>query len=205
VPALAAPEVDVSTTTANALDADALSRNPDVLSAEHHVLHEQNGLREAKLGWLPDFTLEAAKMDQPNLPGYNLGLLLSVPLYFGRQKAEVKSAELRTDEMVKMLASAKNEARWSVRSRWADAANAARTSRLFESAIVPRSRRALEVVSAGYPTGKASFLDLMDAEHRLLSDELEYRAWLKMYAVAAAQLRRARGAGVQPSMGGEMK
>jgi len=152
------------------------------------------------LEYLPDFTAGISRMQESNgFSGYNAKLLLSVPLYFWKQKSLIRSARSAVEEMKNHYETARNNVRVDLRDVHSKLNNAVRTARLYESSILPRSKNALRVVESGYLAGKNGFLDLLDIEKRLLMEELHYLKSLEKYARALVDLERIVGLDLRTS------
>lgn len=188
------PLVDNASFELNDLNNEALEKNPDIMAADHHVKHRRYNLKQSRLDYLPDFTVGYARMIEDNgFSGYNANLMLSIPLYFWKQGALKKSAEFNLEQKESEYEAARNQVGVDVRDVLAQLKNAGRTALLYKASILPRSRNALNVVESGYRGGANTFFDVLNIEKRLLLEELEYLAALKIYAAAKAQLNRTVG------------
>ncbi|MCH7978981.1 MAG: TolC family protein [Acidobacteria bacterium] len=191
---LSGPTLDADFPGIEELQRKALEHNQELLAAEHHVRHRRFALKQSRLDYLPDFTAGVARMQESNgFSGYNAKLFLSIPLYFWKQKSMVKSAESSLEEMERRYEAVRNQVGVDLRDALSDLRNSARTAKLYESSILPRTQNALRVVESGYLSGKIGFLDLLDVERRLLLEELRYFQALKRYGAALAELERALG------------
>ncbi|MBI4179015.1 TolC family protein [bacterium] len=198
-----APEVDGMTATIDALDSAAAAANVDLKSADHHIKHATYELKLARLGFIPDFTLGWTRMVENGMPKvYNASALLNLPLYFWKQRAEVRAAraDLRHAEL--MMTWTEKQVGADLRAAAAEVRNAARTAQVYRGSILPRARKNLEVVESGYRAGRAGFLDLLDAQQQLLTEELTLIRVQAAYGKARAVLERVVGSGLHTEMEG---
>lgn len=172
----------------------SLEHNADIRAMEHHETHRRFLTREARLGYLPDFTVGWTRMlEADGFSGYNAQLQLRIPLYFWKQRAEVKTAEAAGEQASAQLADTRNRVQFELKAAVAAERNAARTVEIYRGSILPRAEKALDVVESGYLSGKAGFLDLLDTERRLLLEKLEHLEAQARYGKALAELEETVG------------
>lgn len=197
-----APVVDFDASNFSSLDSATLAHNVDLKAAYHHIEHSKFLLKSAKLTFIPDFTAGWTRMVDDGAPKfYNASLFLNLPVFFWKQRAEVKAAEAGLQHANFESERTQKEVATELRSAVAELRNAARSARIYRSSILPRSRKTLEVVESGYLANRAGFLDLLDAERQLLIEELTYVHILAEYGKACAILTRVIGTPVF-AMGG---
>lgn len=188
------PAVDFRAEDIPALQAATDSCNVDLKSAAHHIEHTRALLKAARYGFLPDFSAGWARMNEVGMPKvYNASLFLNLPLYFWKQRAEVKAAKADLRHAEAVSDRMRNEVGADLRAAAAEVRNAARTADIYRVSVLPRSRKALEVVESGYLSGRANFLDLHDAQGQLLTEERTYAGTLATYGKSRAILERVVG------------
>ncbi|OGH59134.1 MAG: hypothetical protein A3G34_02290 [Candidatus Lindowbacteria bacterium RIFCSPLOWO2_12_FULL_62_27] len=191
------PRVNFAAPDGAGLEAATIASNVDLKAAHHHIEHSRFLLKEAKLSFLPDFTAGWARMTEDGMPKvYNASLFLNVPLYFWKQRAQVRAAEADLGHAESEWARMRNEVTVDFRVALADIRNAARMANIYRTSVLPRSRKTLEVVESGYLANRAGFLDLLDAQQQLLFEELAYVNLLTEYGKARAILDRVTGLSV---------
>lgn len=191
------PRVDFIARDGAALESATIASNVDLKSAHHHIEHSRFLLKEAKLSFLPDFTAGWARMVDDGMPKvYNASLFLNVPLYFWKQRAQVRAAESELGHAESEWEQTRNEVAVDFREALAGLRNAARMAHIYRTSILPRNRKTLEVVESGYLANRAGFLDLLDAQQQLLFEELAYTNLLTEYGKARAILDRVTGISV---------
>jgi outer membrane protein TolC len=67
---------------------------------------------------------------------------------------------------------------------------------LYRDSLVPKGRQSLEATFASFQSGRASFLDLLDAERILLDFELSYARGARDHLQAIADIERIVGTGI---------
>jgi outer membrane protein TolC len=65
--------------------------------------------------------------------------------------------------------------------------------KLYEESLIPLARETLQVTQLSYQSGKANFLDVLDAQRMLLKFRLEWQKNRRDYLVALAELERIVG------------
>lgn len=205
LPVPASPVVSRMTLSIPTLDSSAEVNNVDLKSARHHVEHSRYVLKDAKLSFFPDLTAGWARMVEDGMPKvYNASVFLNVPFFYWKQRAQVRAAasELRHAEFEseRML----TELKADIRTAAAIARNTARSEEIYKKSILPRSRKALEISESSYLSGRAGFLDLLDAQRELLNEELAYARILAEHGKSRAALDRILGTiDTQNEKGGE--
>jgi cobalt-zinc-cadmium efflux system outer membrane protein len=71
---------------------------------------------------------------------------------------------------------------------------------LLRTTILPQSRQTLDVALAAYQTDRVDFLALLDNERTVLDAQLEYFRAVSDFEEALADLERALGTDLAPSM-----
>ena len=140
-------------------------RAPDLRAAQEEVQRSDAALDLAQRGYFPDFSLMGAYMNKNGLlPEWELGIRVTVPLYFWqRQRAAVaeesqtkRAAEHRRDGERLQL-----EAR--LRELHAMATTSGRLVDLYDSALIPEATRTLESARASYEVGRVDLLTTLNA------------------------------------------
>ena len=202
----AAPEVDFRADSLPELETAAASGNVDLKSASHHIEHTRAMLKAARYDLFPDFTAGWSRMSEIGMPKvYNASLFLNIPFYFWKQRAEIAAAGAEVQHAEAVSEQLRNEVAVDLREAAAEVQNAARTADIYRISVLPRSRKALDVVESAYLAGRANFLDLHDAQGQLLTEERTYASTLAMYGKSRASLERIVGmpaVNPQPPHGG---
>jgi cobalt-zinc-cadmium efflux system outer membrane protein len=162
--------------------------SPELAAMDAEVRAAQDSVRLARRGPIPDLVLKAGfmTMEQEGMSrdqGPQLGVGLSIPLWFGkyramRQEADAKlsAAEYSRRDTANRLGTEAKMALFGLR-------DADRKAGLYRDTIIPRAEESLAAAHAAYKTGKLKFAELLDAQRVLLQFQLE---------LARAQANRAQ-------------
>jgi outer membrane protein TolC len=158
--------------SADAVFAAALERNPSLRGLAADVRRAEAMLDLARTSGVPDFSvgIEADLKASPVMWRPSAGVTL--PIWRDKIAAEIaaaqadkRSAEARlTAEQVSLAA--------ELASMLYMYRESSRNTDLLVDRLIPRARQSLEVARSGYTTGRSSFLDLIDAQRKLLGFEL---------------------------------
>ncbi|HOX07131.1 MAG TPA: TolC family protein [Planctomycetota bacterium] len=176
------PEAGPSGGSLVASDAQVLTwagaSSPELGAMEAEVDAARDALALARRGPIPDLMVQAgvASMKESGMDretGAKLGVGITLPLWFGRYRAEREEADAR-------LVAAQAARRESGNRLSADVSmvlfalrDAERKLSLYREAILPRAEQAQETLLAAYRVGKAGFADLLEAQRSLLQFRLE--------------------------------
>ena len=147
--------------------------SPPLRAAAEELLRAQEALRLARREYYPDFAVMGAYTNKQDLlPEWELGVRMSVPLYFWRrQRAGVAEASLAA----RAAEHAQRNTQVSLEARLADfhamAESAQRLVRLYDETLIPQATLTLESARASYGVGRVDFLSTLTAFSALL----EYR------------------------------
>lgn len=150
----------------------AAARNPSLRQMEADVRRGEAMLGLARTSRVPDFSvgIEADVKASPVM--WRPTASVTLPIWRDKIEAEIaaaqadkRSAEARlTAEQVSLAA--------ELASMLYMYRESARNAALFGSTLLARARQSLDAARTGYSTGRSTFLDVMDAQRRLLEFEL---------------------------------
>jgi len=147
--------------------------SPPLRAAAEELLRAQEALSLARREYYPDFAVMGAYTNKQDLlPEWELGVRMSVPLYFWRrQRAGVAEASFAA----RAAEHARRNTQVSLEARLADlhamAESAQRLVRLYDETLIPQAALTLESARASYGVGRVDFLSTLTAFSALL----EYR------------------------------
>jgi len=118
--------------------------------------------------------------------GFKLGL--NLPLWFGRNKARVRSSKLMIVSREESLEETWNQIEDKVRSTKKDLEEIYETYILYQEQLVQESEQMLASAFSAYETGKISFLDLLDSERMVVRVRLEFETVEARRRIASARL-----------------
>jgi outer membrane protein TolC len=150
------------------------SRSPTLRATQEELLRSGEALRLARREYYPDFALMGSYTNKERLlPEWELGLRVSVPLYWWRrQRAAVAEAGFseRAAEHAHRNAQLSLEARLGDLHAMAEASS--RLLRLYGETLIPEARLTLESSQASYGVGRVDFLTTLSAFTSLLEYQL---------------------------------
>jgi outer membrane protein TolC len=146
--------------------------SPPLRAAAEDLLRAREALRLAHREYYPDFAVMGAYMNKQDLlPEWEVGIRMSIPLYFWRQRAGVAEASFAA----RAADHAQRNTQRSLEARLADlhamAESAQRLVRLYDETLIPQATLTLESARASYGVGRVDFLTTLTAFSALL----EYR------------------------------
>jgi len=185
------------------LEARALANRPERLAEQAAVAREENGLRLAKLNYLPDFEVSAGRFVNYRAPdGVGAMVSVSIPIaYKWKYDAAVSEAEARISAAKNDLRRVDDGIRRDVRQAFVAARTALEQNNLFVSTHIPQAELALRGTQAGYETGKVDFLSLIDSVRAIESVHIEHIQAAAAFEKSFADLQRAVGGEVRRSSG----
>lgn len=182
----------------------ALEARPEILALEALRSRRESERRLALRQYFPDFTLgyeytfigsgtTALGYDGRDAQAVMAGI--SIPLWFGRNRAAVKEKESAGRAALATLEDMTNRTRWQVRDLSVKADTAARLFDFYRTTMLPQAAAALDSALAAYSADKAGFLDLLDSQRTLLDSKLRQERYRADFAVVLAELGRVTGTG----------
>jgi outer membrane protein, heavy metal efflux system len=158
--------------TADRLLADALARNPRLKAMEAEVRRADASIRLAYKARVPDFSLGLEADVKPNPVIFSPQAGMTLPVWrdkiaaqIAAAQAEKQAAAARFSAEQIMLAVEFAEKSFMFRE-------ATRNLELLNDRLLPKARQSLEVARSGYASGKADFINLIDAQRTLLDFRL---------------------------------
>jgi len=148
----------------------AAKQNPELVALADEVRARRQGIRLARLQYVPDFNLSAGT----DLMGITQSLLGQATIPFFRYEAinaaiAQAQANLRAAEAMRRQAG--NDLTAQVVADIAILRDADRQLTLVQQTVLPRARRVVDIGRSAYETGHASLLDLLDDQRSLIAIE----------------------------------
>jgi outer membrane protein TolC len=148
----------------------AAKQNPELIALADEIRGRGEGIRLAKLQYVPDFNLSIGT----DLMGVTQSLLgqATIPiLRYEALKAAVAQAEANLRASEAMHRQAGNDLTAQVVADITIIRDADRQLDLFDHTILPRARQVVNVGRSAYETSHASLLDLLDDQRSLIAIE----------------------------------
>ena len=121
-------------------------------------------------------------------------LAFSVPLWFWtKQRYEVKEAIANLEEAKASYEAMKNKALFETKDLYTKIEIAQNKIKLYKYTQIPLLESSIQSSLAGYKSGKAEIMMLLDSERMLLETKMQYYQALVDYYMNLADLERAVG------------
>ncbi|HMB96420.1 MAG TPA: TolC family protein, partial [Tepidisphaeraceae bacterium] len=148
----------------------AAKQNPELLALADEIRGRNEGIRLAKLQYVPDFNLSVGT----DLMGITQSVLGQATIPFFRYEAinaAIAQAEANLRVAEAMRRQAGNDLSAQVIADITIIRDAERQLDLFEHTILPRARQIVNISRSTYETGHASLLDVLDDQRSLIAIE----------------------------------
>lgn len=167
-------------------DEEALSlateNNPELKVLDHETEMRKFNLAAAKREFYPDITLGLDYIDtresiMPNVEDNGKDPVmvmasLNIPLWFGKYRAAIREAESRYRAAQNERQNRQNEIFSALKMALYQFRDADRRISLFQDTLIPTARESLGVSEQAFISGKADFMNVIDAQRILLEFEL---------------------------------
>ena len=172
-----------------------------MLDAEKEM--NQTSLALAKKGYYPDLMLgveymhtrddSSAGMSDSTAEPYMFMASLNIPLWFGKYRAGIREAEAATRSSEQSKKQKENELLSELKMMLYKFRDAERKVGLYRDTLLPKARESLRVAQQAFTSGKADFMDLIEAERSLLDIDLSYEKAQTDQRVILAELEMLAG------------
>lgn len=194
------PVSEVNAIDAEAAANDAIRQRPEVLSAEAEARAAQTGIRLARTGQEPTFSVSAAgnyyptfSLQSPRERTAALTATVSIPLYDGgATKSRVAQARLQAENAETALDNARDQVRLEVRETLLNMQTAARQVESTNAAL-RQAVAARQLAQVRYEGQVGLFLEVTDAQAALVRAENAQVNAVFDYLIARARYDRALG------------
>lgn len=191
------------------LQAEAQTGKPAVVGMQQQVEMAKNGVELAKKQQLPDYQFSIGYKDrkqtmmdtQPDT--WKMEFMIMLPLWQGKNKAEINSAEASLDAAQASLNNMKNMTDLDLQMALTEAQAAWRQIDLYKNTVIPQAEQTYQAGVVSYTNGKVDFMAVLDSLNALRNAKLDYYKARVNYEKAAASLEKAVGrplfiSGAQP-------
>jgi len=181
-----------------ALQKLALERRPDLRGAESALSSARSEQGAAKAALLPDLDLKLFRHTVREPTGsedyWRVGLALQLPLWgASRQRGEWAEAAALAEQAAAEMDHRRNQILLEVEIAFLKAEMTSNQAQLFEEDIVRAAEGSFEMAASRYRVGKATYLEVLDAQRALMEVREEYAEALFNHQVALTDLARAIG------------
>ena len=176
----------------------ALERRPDLLGAQWTAASAGSEQAAARAAFLPDLNVGLYRQtiqEQGGKEGFwRVGLALEFPLWgAARQRGELAEAKASAGQAAAEGRRFRQQVLLEVESTYMEVQTSAEHVALFQTRIVPEAERTFEVASRSYAEGKATYLELLEAQRALTEVREEYAEALFNRRTSLAELEGAVG------------
>lgn len=191
------------------LQSEAQAGKPAVVGMQQQVEMAKNGVELAKKQQLPDYQFSIGYKDrkqtmmdtQPDT--WKMEFMVMLPLWQGKNKAEINSAAASLDAAQASLNNMKNMTELDLQMALTEAQSAWRQIDLYKNTIIPQAEQTYQAGVVSYTNGKVDFMAVLDSLNALRNAKLDYYKARIDYEKAAANLEKAVGrplftSGAQP-------
>ena len=204
---------DVVATNVTVSDAELLATlaesNPELKGLAHKVAEEERAIELAKKDFYPDLTLgvdyiETGEAMNPGVSDSGKDPVIAMfsinlPLWYGKYRAQLREAQHRREAAIQTQGNRENILASELKMALFKFRDAGRKTRLYQNTLMPLAKSSLGVARQSYQTGKADFLELIDAQRLLLEFELAYERALSDREQHLAQIKMLVGTEIIPS------
>lgn len=183
-----------------------LKNNPGLLAAGQMVEKERAAIRLAGKGYYPMFTLgiDYINVDDALDPlsfesgkdPWGLSLSMNLPLWFSKTSSRKASAEARLEMNIYEKRKSERDLLARTDKVISEFLEAGDRIRFLGVEMVPRTEQLLTATWSAYQSGKADFLELVQAQRQLIRFRLEYEEGVVTRARKIAELRFLAGSDV---------
>ena len=181
----------------------AASHNPDIAAAMALVDKSRELSDLANKSSFPDFAImvdyiETGPALNPTMPEsgkdpWSIGVSLSLPIWFGKNKAQRSEASARVNASKYSAREAQNTIRDNITRTVYEYNDAVRKISLYRDDIIPQTEQLLNVTFAAYQSGASDILSVIDAQRQMLDASLKYEQARVRQAAARAGLEMLTG------------
>ncbi|MFH1352370.1 MAG: TolC family protein, partial [bacterium] len=148
----------------------------------------------SRMGYLPDFMFTYKRRYMPEgFSGWDFGLNVNLPLYFWKQRGDIKSQTANASAAESNYKNMENKIIYSMEHVLTQIDTYSRLYDLYKTNFIPQAEQAWKVAQIGYRAGKVDFIDLLDAERSYLSFQIKFWKYCTEYKKYLAELEQIAG------------
>jgi outer membrane protein, heavy metal efflux system len=150
----------------------ALARNPELRAMEADVRRAEAALVLARKSGVPDFAIGLELDSEADPTVFRPSAEVTLPVWREKIRSQIAGAQASKRAAEARLGAQQVDLAAELATMLYTYRESVRNRDLLEESLLPRARRSLEAARAGYVNGRASFLDVIDAQRSLLEFEL---------------------------------
>ncbi|MCC5467870.1 TolC family protein [Pelosinus baikalensis] len=201
-----APPPDFDLTS---LQTEVQAGKPAVVGMEQQVEMAKNGVELAKKQQLPDYQFSIGYKDRKQTmmdttpDTWKMEVMVMLPIWQGKNKAEIKSAAASLEAAQASLATMQSMTELDLQMALTEAQSAWRQIDLYKNTVIPQAEQTYQAGVVSYTNGKVDFMAVLDSLNALRNVRLDYYKARVNYEKAVADLEKAVGkplftSGTQP-------
>ena len=179
-----------------ALRETALRERPQLLGLRSLVDRSGKALDLARKDYYPDFDVKFSYGQRDRAPDgmrrddmLSFTVAINLPVWReSKLDPQVAEAIAMRDQAMDMYQAQLNELSSKIRQQVANAEQSLKSTRLYESGILPLARLTVESSLAAYRVNRVDFLTLLDNQMTVLNYEVNYASALSSYYKALAEI-----------------
>jgi outer membrane protein TolC len=191
------PAVSESGRSLDELERLALAGRPELKSAELAIERNEQARALAERQYYPDFEFAVQRFQNfQAVDGFGAVATVNIPFSFWTKEkydAGVREAKAAAKSARAEYQSWQNLTRFQITEVMAKVTAQQQVADLYRTTILPQAEQNLEAARAGYRTGRAGFLDVIEAERALLEFRLGYYRALTDREIQRAALEQVVG------------
>ena len=172
--------------------------NPQLIGMEHEIRKQRQATDLAEKAYYPDITLgvdyidtAGARMGGLSRSGRDpvIGMVsINIPIWRGRYAAQTREAKTRHRAASRSKRELENTLTSRARMVLYRLRDAERKIDLYRDTLLPKAKQSLKVTETSFRTGKATFLELVDAQRMLLDFQLSHERALTDHTQRIAEM-----------------
>ncbi|MBA4149631.1 MAG: TolC family protein [Verrucomicrobia bacterium] len=166
----------------------ALEQNPRLRRMEAEVRQAEAAVHLAHRGRVPDFSAGVMADITANPWMWTPKIGITLPIWKDKIRAGIAAAQFRNRAAQDRFSAEEIKVAVELADRLFTYRETTRNLKLLEDRLSPKARQALDLSRAGYVSGRASFLDVIDSQRTLLEFEISAIEARAMRETAAAEL-----------------
>jgi outer membrane protein TolC len=175
---------------------------PELIQAEHSIAKHEESLKLAKKNNLPDFNIMvdyifigkgATSHPEDGRDAWMGAIGINIPLWRGKYKAAEAEAAVQINASRKRYEDIQNDTFARINELYLELKTYEDQIELYEHSLLPQAEQSLKSSEAGYVSGRADFLSLLESERMILQIKTGFHKTLSDYRKTVARLERIIG------------
>lgn len=159
------------------------SDNEEIKMAEAKVKREKIGVTAAKYKYFPEFEIGVQYKDivKTSKDELMVSLGVKIPLWFSKNSALNKEAKFNLQKSIQEKNAVSNDIKNRVKNVYFKITNSERLTKLYESSLIPQSKKSMEIAETWYKQGQGSFSGVLETQSIWFNFQLAYYRALTDY------------------------